>query len=119
MAIYVDPIMEHPPVCGHSLWSHMGTDDRSPAGIEALHAFAARLGLYRRWYQNKPHHKHYDLVPSKRTMAIRLGAVELNQRDYVRMCGDHPASLKAWIAVEDDDPASQRTPLPGQGNLYD
>jgi hypothetical protein len=116
MAFYVDPIMEHAPVCGFRLWAHLGTDDRSPAGIEALHAFAQRLGLKRRYYQNKPHHKHYDLVPSKRAMAIRLGAIPLSQRDYVRTCGDHPASLRAWLLEEEGADEQTCTPFDERDN---
>lgn len=45
--------------------------------LEELHAFAARLGLLREWYQGdkKPlSFAHYDLTANKRAMAIRLGA---------------------------------------------
>lgn len=97
MAIYVDPQFRGARIRGNTLWSHMGTDDRSAAGLEALHAFAARLGLRHKWFQDKPRHKHYDLFPSKRALAVKLGAIELSQRDYVRTCGDYPAAASRLI----------------------
>lgn len=49
---------------------HLMTDD---GDLEALHAFAARLGLRRSWFQplSTP---HYDLTASKRALALELGA---------------------------------------------
>jgi hypothetical protein len=45
--------------------------------LDDLHAFAKRLGLKREWFQAKPRFPHYDLTPSKRPQAVRLGAVEV------------------------------------------
>lgn len=45
--------------------------------------FASRLGLRRSWFQKKndrDYRWHYDIVPTKRTQAIRLGAVEVDRR---------------------------------------
>jgi hypothetical protein len=45
---------------------------------EALHEFAARLGLRREWFQSRPgrpDRDHYDLTRSKRDEAILLGAI--------------------------------------------
>lgn len=42
--------------------------------IDELHEFAKRLGLKRNWFQLKTV-PHYDLVRSKRDLAIKLGAV--------------------------------------------
>ena len=54
MAILVDELREYP---GTTLpfrsWCHMATD----GGFDELHAFAARLGLRRAWFQGD----HYDL----------------------------------------------------------
>src|SRR4051794_41982839 len=43
---------------------------------EALHEFAARLGLRREWFQPgfPPEGAHYDLTASKRKEAHRVGA---------------------------------------------
>jgi hypothetical protein len=53
-----------------------------------LHAFAARLGLQRAWYQPGSQRdgynwylSHYDLTPNKRALAVRLGATEVRIRD--------------------------------------
>lgn len=52
---------------------------------EELHAFAERLGLRREWYQDHPLHPHYDLVPSRRTRALELGAVFVTAMDQARV----------------------------------
>jgi hypothetical protein len=51
---------------------------------EALHEFAARLGLKREWFQSRPgrpDRDHYDLTRSKRAMAIALGAIPETTRE--------------------------------------
>jgi len=59
-------------------WSHL-TADTKPE----LHAFAARLGLRRAWFQDKPYGAwHYDITESKRRRAVALGAVEVPWRDF-------------------------------------
>ena len=65
-------------------WCHLVTEDWSPAGLEALHSFAARLGLKREWFQDPPGPRpmpHYDLRPPKRAQAVRLGAAEVDRRE--------------------------------------
>ena len=52
--------------------------------IEVLHAFAARLGLRREWFQDHPRHPHYDLTRSKRRRAVQLGAVEVRAKEQAR-----------------------------------
>ena len=42
--------------------------------LEELHAFAARLGLRRAWFQPRSW-PHYDLSPAKHVQALALGAV--------------------------------------------
>jgi hypothetical protein len=91
MAILVDPIFDCPGPRGHDRWSHMGSDDHSEAGLAELHAMAARIGLRRTWFQNKPYHKHYDVTPSKRALAVKAGAIEVSQREYVRRVSTNPA----------------------------
>lgn len=85
MTVYVDDFGIPAQVGGlNARWSHLIADTR-----EELHEFATRLGLKRSWFQDpvingKPkalpgtlHAEmwHYDVVQSKRRMAIRLGAV--------------------------------------------
>jgi hypothetical protein len=46
--------------------------------LEELHAFAARLGLRREWFQSKPgrpENDHYDLGRRGRELALQLGAI--------------------------------------------
>lgn len=47
---------------------------------EELHAMAARIGVARRWHQ-KPGtpHSHYDICLSKRALAVKLGAIEIDR----------------------------------------
>lgn len=74
MTVYVDD-MRMPAKVGRieARWSHLMADTD-----EELHAFAARIGLQRRWAQYPGTWKsHYDVTDSKRTLAIATGAVEI------------------------------------------
>lgn len=55
---------------GHR-WCHLWADS-----LDELHAFAARIGMRRGWFQDHAILPHYDLVPSRRAHALRLGAIE-------------------------------------------
>jgi hypothetical protein len=81
MAVLVDELREYPGVrLPYSTWCHMATD----GDPEELHAFAARLGLQRRWYQRD----HYDLPPHGRAAAVALGAEEVSSAELLaRMRG--------------------------------
>lgn len=64
-------------------WCHMVSD----VGEDELHEFAARLGLKRAWFQgrhNGASAAHYDLIASKRSKAVALGAVEVSSRELVQ-----------------------------------
>lgn len=50
---------------------HLTVDD---GDLVALHAFAAKLGLKREWFQDHRFAPHYDLTASKRELALKLGA---------------------------------------------
>lgn len=66
-----------------AIWPHRGrrfahlVSDRSEA---ELHAFAATLGLQRRWYQGD----HYDIPSEVRERAIALGAEPVSAAELVR-----------------------------------
>lgn len=64
-------------------WCHMVSD----TGEAELHAFAERLGLKRAWFQGRHNGSastaHYDLIASKRRLAVRLGAIEVSSRELV------------------------------------
>jgi len=66
---------------------HMSTSDHSPAGLEALHRFAGKLGMKRAWFQDTDVMPHYDLTPSKRSLAVRNGAIAVEGTEIVRICG--------------------------------
>ena len=77
MAILVDELREYPDVAlPFTTWCHMATDGE----LEELHAFAARLGLRRRWFQRD----HYDLPPHGRRAAVALGAEEVATGELLR-----------------------------------
>lgn len=69
MTVYVDDAIH--PWRGRK-WAHLFSED-----LDALHAFAARLGLKRAWFQQPPKTSwpHYDVTDTKRLQALRLGAV--------------------------------------------
>jgi len=60
-------------------WCHMLSDTGDMA---ELHAFAARLGLKREWLHDDTLAPHYDLRPSKRALALELGAREVSWREF-------------------------------------
>jgi 8-oxo-dGTP diphosphatase len=65
-------------------WCHLfaGPDD----DLAELHVLAARAGLARRWFQDKPWpHAHYDVTEGKRWQAIRAGAVPVTWREAGQM----------------------------------
>jgi hypothetical protein len=78
MPVYVDI-----PFCwfGRMRMCHMTAD--SP---EELHAMADRIGVARKWFQDK-RTKHYDICLSKRRLAIRFGAVEMTKDIRRRQLG--------------------------------
>lgn len=76
MSVYVDCLRDWGWRLGPSC--HLIADT-----LDELHAFAARLGLKRAWFQNKRSGPHYDLTASKRQTAVVLGAVELENREFV------------------------------------
>jgi hypothetical protein len=63
------------------MYCHMISDK---GDLSELHAFAAKLGLKRLWFQNKPRWPHYDLAPSTRRLAVQLGAEEVTSSEMVR-----------------------------------
>lgn len=80
MSILVDPLIDYGRgPNGHKVWCHMMSD----GGIDDLHAMAARIGLRRSWFQNKPGHPHYDLTPSKRALAVRYGAEQVSSVEMI------------------------------------
>ena len=75
MTVYVDRfIVSVPPQ-----WEgggHLLTSD-----LAELHAFAANIGLKRRWFQDKTF-PHYDLTKSRRAAALRTGATSIEPGEF-------------------------------------
>ena len=88
-----------------SRWCHMVSD----VSEEELHAFAARIGLQRAWAQLRPKASaaHYDLVPWRRALAVKFGAVEVSSQELVvrnfdglprrRLCGSRSGRLDPLV----------------------
>ena len=81
MAVLVDPLREYPDTgLPFRSWSHLVSD----ASFEELHAFAAGLGIPRRFFQGD----HYDLPAHLRTRALEMGAEPVTTRELLaRMVG--------------------------------
>jgi hypothetical protein len=68
-------------------WSHLlaGPND----DIAELHEFAAKIGMRREWFQDKPWPRaHYDVPESRRRQAIAAGAVPITWREMGRMLNE-------------------------------
>jgi hypothetical protein len=94
-----------------AIWPHRGrrfahlASDRSEA---ELHAFAAQLGLQRRWYQGD----HYDIPAELRGRAIALGAEPVAASELVRRL--RAAGLRNGSRVR-SVPGERRPPPPAGG----
>lgn len=81
MAVYVDELQVWPNAWGPFLEGlcHLAADT-----LDELHAFASRLGMKHEWFQpGRGRHPHYDLVKSRRDLAVKLGAQEVSGRDLI------------------------------------
>ncbi len=104
MTVYVDKIQQYPRKAIQSsarrhgnFWCHMFSDDEDKS---ELHEIARRIGHKKDWFQEAlapvvepenvlrklPRHilAHYDLVPTRRELALRAGAVEGSFREIIR-----------------------------------
>lgn len=77
MAVYVDD--GRYPFRG-MVMCHMLAD--TPA---ELHAMAARIGVARQWYQGFSSTPHYDVCRAKRKLAVKLGAVQIERAELVKL----------------------------------
>lgn len=109
MTVYVDDI-RIPARVGRlsARWSHLtvGPDD----DISELHAFAAKIGLRRSWFQAKGWPRdHYDVTDSKRQEAIKAGAVPIGWHEAGQMRAEAAERRRAreagLIAPGDAEPA--------------
>lgn len=89
MTAFVDDLVEHPTSAyrddgqarrvgarNGDRWCHLYADT-----VEELHAFAARIGMKRAWFQtSRSGTPHYDLTPGRRAAALKAGAVALDRK---------------------------------------
>lgn len=79
MSVYVDELNTYETKLRYKVWCHMTADSE-----DELHAMADLIGLKREWFQARTRTPHYDLVPSKRALAVKHGAIEETGRARVR-----------------------------------
>ncbi|MEJ7730498.1 MAG: DUF4031 domain-containing protein [Polyangiaceae bacterium] len=94
MTIMVDELQVWPHAqhrCFKAGSCHLTTD----GDLEELHAFAARIGMRRAWFQDHPTAPHYDLTPAKRAAAVAAGAVEVSGREQARWRMERRRAAKA------------------------
>lgn len=72
MAVYVDDMRAK---VGRYVFCHMIADSDAE-----LHAMADTIGVNRKWYQKPPRSSHYDIVLTKRALAVKAGAIEITWR---------------------------------------
>lgn len=77
MAVYVDSLFDYGWKYGKSCHLIADTPD------ELMFFATDELKLKGSWFQPKSF-PHFDLTESKRALAIKRGAIELNRRDYVQ-----------------------------------
>jgi hypothetical protein len=89
MSCYVDMLIDYGWKLGPSC--HLIADTE----VE-LHAMASSIGLKRAWFQSGEKHTmpHYDLVASKRKLAVEKGAIEIGRDEIVEKLKKYKESLK-------------------------
>jgi hypothetical protein len=86
MSVYVDKLNIYPrklvnPIARKwgTKWCHLFSENE-----EELHAFAKRLGLKRSYYQKHRVLPHYDLIITKRNLALLYGAEEKSVFEFLK-----------------------------------
>lgn len=111
MTVYVDDWQQQARVGRlNAKWSHLTVgpfDD-----LAELHAFARRIGLQRRWFQDKPWpRQHYDVTESKRQQAIAAGAVAITWREAGQQMAAAKLAHRAIRAAAESDPPGWVAPF--------
>lgn len=60
--------------------------------FKELHEFAVLIGLKKEWFQNNSKHPHYDLMGSKRMLAVNNGALVCDSKMIVEICNKNLVS---------------------------
>lgn len=74
MPVYVDKARNR---LGRMIMCHMIADT-----LDELHHMASAIGMKRDWFQSTKF-PHYDVSLSRRSLAIKFGAIELDRREIV------------------------------------
>jgi len=110
MAVYVD---NKRILWRGKVWCHLVADT-----LEELHAFAASVGLKRRWFQGHASYPHYDVTMSVRERGVESGAVSFGKIEMLkcaRKLKAEPAALRAGVQPRTAPPVravQQRALLP-------
>ena len=90
--VYVDDMRAH---LGRMVMCHMLADTD-----EELHEMASKIGVARRWHQKSgTPQSHYDICLSKRAIAVRLGASEIDRTGVAEIIRAKRALQKNTIAA--------------------
>lgn len=82
MSVHVDPMQPCPQ---SKKWPYKYACHLIADSVEELHEFAMQLGLHRSWFQNSISIPHYDLTTRMRREAIRLGAVSVSVKEFIKL----------------------------------
>jgi hypothetical protein len=81
--VYVDNLR---PCILTKQWPHWQSCHLVADTLDELHDFAVgKLGMKRAWFQNNSRLPHYDLTIGNRFKALKLGAVEIDDKKLVEM----------------------------------
>jgi hypothetical protein len=75
MPVYVDSLFNYG-------WKHGSSCHLIADRIGELKAFAVKIGMRPEWYQANSS-PHFDLTAEGRSLAVKLGAIELDRRAFV------------------------------------
>lgn len=92
MSVYVDEMN----VClQNENWPYKRACHLVADSVEELHYFAGRMMLNPSWFQNHPVLPHYDLTAVRRSLAIKMGAVEIDRNKLVELFREYRARMPA------------------------
>ena len=81
MSVYVDNPLHR---LGRMVMCHMLADT-----LDELHTMADKIGVARRHFQANASTPHYDICKSKRALAVRHGAIEVDRHRVVEIIRYH------------------------------
>jgi len=91
MPVYVDKKV-YP--LGRMLMCHMLADT-----LDELHLMADKIGIQRKWFQKKSI-PHYDICQSKRSLALKYGAIEIDNKRLVELIKHYRNQINREICHE-------------------